>query len=397
MPPTTEQQRYSAIDNLRAWMMLLLIPFHAAIPFITIPAPHGFNDPDKGVFFDGVVLFLVSFRRPVFFLVGGLFAAMMLDRRGVRGMLKNRFQRILLPLVLGWIVLAPLTRAAYKFAAASSQQGTIEAGWRKLADWSWLRWSNPYHLWFLIALLLFYALALAFRWLLPRVLGARVAACDAATRRFLASPWRPLLFAGIAGLGFIPSEFCRQDRGNVYLALAQAVFFGLGWLMYRHIDLLEAQAKHCVKYCIAGLLLLPLATWTKWHCMHPSDDFFAWHFASGLAFSLMASFMVFGVLGVFVAHVNGKSARMRYLSDSSYWIYLAHMPVVVFAGGVMATTHWPGIVNFLAANAITIPIVLVTYHGCVRYTPIGTLLNGPREKPRSAGAQGGAATAESAT
>src|SRR5688572_8542348 len=124
-----EGRRYYAMDNLRAWMMLLLIPFHAGIPFITVRAPQYFNDPDAHVFFDGMSLFLLSFRRPLFFVVAGFFAAMLLDRRGLKEMLHNRFQRIVLPLVLGWIVLSPATRAAYKFAAKASSTGSIEQGY----------------------------------------------------------------------------------------------------------------------------------------------------------------------------------------------------------------------------------------------------------------------------
>jgi glucan biosynthesis protein C len=396
LPPTAQSagdgrasgdgRRYHAFDNLRAWMMLLLIPFHAVLPFMTVRAPQHFNDPDTHVVYDGLALFLVSFRRPVFFVVGGFFAAMLLERRGLRGMLANRFQRIVLPLLLGWIVLSPMTLAAYDFARSAAQTGSLAAGVEAWKDWSWVNWERPFHLWFLVALLIFYAGALALRWALPRVLGTRVAAYEAGTRRMLASPWRPLYLSAIVAVGLMPSEFLPYNRGNPYLALSLALFFGLGWRMYVHRDLLDVQVRYARTYALLGVLLLPVATWIKGHVLHESTEHMAWALASGVAGSLMAGLLVFGVIGIFLRHADEHSAVLRYLSDSSYWVYLAHMPAVVLFGGLLSTTALPATLKVLLACALTTAFSLVTYQLCVRNTAIGELLNGSRTRTqRNAG------------
>ncbi|HVS18189.1 MAG TPA: acyltransferase family protein [Planctomycetota bacterium] len=384
-PPATagdsgDGRRYHALDNLRAWMMLLLIPFHAALPFLTVPALMRFNDPDAGVAFDATALFLLSFRRPVFFVMGGFFAAMLLERRGVRGMLANRAQRILAPLVLGWIVLSPATHAAYDFALGAANGGSTRAGMAKLGEGDWIDWERPFHLWFLAALLIFYAAALGLRWALPRILGRHLWAYEEGTRRFFASRWRALLLAAALAPLLVPSEFLPYNRGNPFLALSLALMFGLGGRLYVHRDLLGELRRGAWTHVVLGFALLPLATWTRWNVVHDSPHELAWGLVSGLSGTLMSALLVFGTIGVFLRHADGHSRALRYLSDSSYWVYLAHMPVVVVLGGLFATTELPAVLKFTLTVAGTTVFTLATYSLFVRHTAIGRLLNGPRRR-----------------
>ena len=68
------------------------------------------------------------------------------------------------------------------------------------------------------------------------------------------------------------------------------------------------------------------------------------------------------------------------MADSAYWLYLAHLPLVIALQ--LAVADWPGwvIAKFLLLNAVAILLLLASYHFGVRYTWIGALLNGPRRK-----------------
>lgn len=70
-----------------------------------------------------------------------------------------------------------------------------------------------------------------------------------------------------------------------------------------------------------------------------------------------------------------------YLSDASYWIYLAHLPLVIAAQ--MLVVDWPihyHLKFVLVCVGVTL-ITLSTYELGVRYTIIGKTLNGPRTRP----------------
>ncbi len=99
----------------------------------------------------------------------------------------------------------------------------------------------------------------------------------------------------------------------------------------------------------------------------------------------MSAFLVFGVLGLFLAHCDLPNPVIRYLSDASYWIYLVHLPLVLLIGGILSTTALPAALKWVATLTVSTPILLLTYHSCVRFTAIGSLLNGQSAgAPRSA-------------
>ena len=78
---------------------------------------------------------------------------------------------------------------------------------------------------------------------------------------------------------------------------------------------------------------------------------------------------------------------MRYLSDASYWLYLTHLPLVIAAQMLLVT--WPVSIHlkFLLISITIVAGLLVVYQVGVRYTVIGTVMNGPRTR-RAAPAAG---------
>ena len=88
--------------------------------------------------------------------------------------------------------------------------------------------------------------------------------------------------------------------------------------------------------------------------------------------------MIFGSMGFFRRFFSGESRAMRYISDSSYWLYLAHLPLIVL--GQWFVRDWPlsPFIKFpLMCGAVT-GLLLLSYQFVVRYSPIGTFLNGRR-------------------
>ena len=93
--------------------------------------------------------------------------------------------------------------------------------------------------------------------------------------------------------------------------------------------------------------------------------------------------MCFGLMGVFRWIAWRGRFCLRYLSDASYWIYLCHLPLII--ASQLLTVSWPVSphLKFTLLCLSVTGILVVVYQIGVRYTPVGTLLDG-RSTGRSA-------------
>jgi peptidoglycan/LPS O-acetylase OafA/YrhL len=100
--------------------------------------------------------------------------------------------------------------------------------------------------------------------------------------------------------------------------------------------------------------------------------------ATALPQALYAWLMSFAAIGFFRWLVPRESVTWRYLSDSAYWLYLAHLPLLVVVQ--RATRDWPlpGTVKFLLVCGFSTAVLLASYQLLVRHTWLGIMLNGPR-------------------
>ena len=69
---------------------------------------------------------------------------------------------------------------------------------------------------------------------------------------------------------------------------------------------------------------------------------------------IYAWMMTFGCIGLFRKLCNRENKTIRYVSDSSYWLYVAHVPLII--GAQWAVRDWPlasGVKYFLVLLAVT--------------------------------------------
>ncbi|MEC9072963.1 MAG: acyltransferase family protein, partial [Myxococcota bacterium] len=85
-----------------------------------------------------------------------------------------------------------------------------------------------------------------------------------------------------------------------------------------------------------------------------------------------------GLTGLFIRYASSGTYIWRYISDSSYWVYLLHLPLAALIPAVLA--YWD--VNVYLKGSVAIALVtltcLITYDLGVRSTAIGRFLNGRR-------------------
>ena len=385
--------RFHALDALRASALLLGIVLHATMSFLYGFREMRFPIADSSPSLTLEVFFFVvhMFRMMLFFLVAGFFARLLMQRLGTGGFVKNRLRRVGLPLLIFYPLLLPLVVLPIVWAA--KQQG-MQAGQGAPAGIPpGIPW---FHLWFLYLLLVMYALLLVLRalgtWLDGR--GRFRGLLDTALRGALSSRVAPLVFAlpvavvlyvtpwwaqmgGIPAplAGFIPNGPGLLGYGSAFLA---------GWWIHRQQSLFDflrrdwklylaaAVAATVVALSIVGLRshFMPLAMSTQERALY------------AFAYTLGIWCWVLGLAGAAIAWCSVPSARWRYLSDASYWMYLVHVPIVwsLQAWMMRWPLHWT--LKFALILLIAGVLLLASYHYLVRSTFLGKLLNG-RKYPRS--------------
>jgi peptidoglycan/LPS O-acetylase OafA/YrhL len=90
----------------------------------------------------------------------------------------------------------------------------------------------------------------------------------------------------------------------------------------------------------------------------------------------------FALIGFAMKCLATPSRVWRYFADASYWIYLAHLPLVMFFQVLLAPVplHWS--IKFPVVVAASMTLLLLTYRYWVRHTWLGKLLNGRRHPRR---------------
>jgi fucose 4-O-acetylase-like acetyltransferase len=384
IPPA--HPRYHALDALRAVMMLLGIYLHAAISY----SQRGFagvwpyHDPARSWVADWTTTVIHVFRMPVFFVMAGLFAALLYSRRGPGSMIRNRALRIALPFALFWILLMPPLYAGLAFALGTRETG-LGAGWdaavSTLLGLGYYRDSTA-HLWFLYDLLYFYAAAMALaravrctpdRWrrsllsLFERVLVSpfRVPAFALVTAGTLTLTPRGMLHTSIS---FVP------DPG---LLLVYFVFFGFGWLVYLRRDRLDVFKRGAWRWTLIGLGLAVASAALTLGFLESLEG--PARLACVVATSSLAVWaLVFGLTGLFLRYLDRPSPTVRYIVDSSYWMYLIHLPLTLWVPGLLARVDVPALVKIAVVLVVITPLMLVSYDLLVRPTILGVLLSGRR-------------------
>jgi peptidoglycan/LPS O-acetylase OafA/YrhL len=164
-----------------------------------------------------------------------------------------------------------------------------------------------------------------------------------------------------------------------------AIFFGFGALLYASSGATNRLGRGWWIQLVLALLLLPLALALALHlpwARELASDEGTRRLLANLGQVLYVWLMIFGLMGLAETALGRERPWVRYASDSSYWLYLAHLPLIIIGQFLLRDVDLPAIVKVTLLIVVPTAILLVTYQFLVRYTWLGRLLNGPRVRPQ---------------
>lgn len=307
--------------------MFLILPAHA---LALIGLRGGWDDVEASIFWT-----IHVFRLPLFFLVAGFFAALMVERRGAVALVRNRCVRIGVPLVLGVLLVVPVLNACLRWASAAPNRhgnGSLTALFTHV---------QPSYLWFLWYLVLLYVAALVVRYGLRHssVISPRL---HTLARALLASPAglflltiptalllyeQPTWMASTPATSFAPAPDLLAYYG---------IFFISGWALFATPGLRGKIESRPGRYALFAVLALPPALALYLAQRDPAIGQGRWfHLLALWLLSIATWSIVLGLLGMSRRHLAAHNPRLRYWADASYWVYLSHfVPMAALAAAI---------------------------------------------------------------
>lgn len=395
MTASVLDNRYHYLDGVRAFALILGIVFHASMSFFPVYIGWAVMDISTSSLIGQFILVSHSFRMELFFLIAGFFTRMLLNRKGAIELFKSRLIRIFVPFIVGWFLFKPLIISGWVMGAESLRGevnilGGLGAGFMSLKELPAGILTGT-HLWFLYYLLIITSLVFILRWsMLPfSILNEKIdKGLNMVLPYVVKSPFMSVLFAIPTGICLWFMNYWGMDTPeksllpHIPVLLVYLGFFGSGWLLQRTKESVTVFSKISITRVVICLFSVAGAIYFSRFQQDPVHQYISlMRVASIFNYAVMMWSLVALSIGLFRILFNKPNAIVRYISDSSYWLYLIHLPIVVWLQIAFAEMelHWS--IKLCAVSLLTIMISIVSYDLFVRSTPLGQLLNG-RKKQR---------------
>ncbi|EDV1825891.1 glucans biosynthesis protein MdoC [Salmonella enterica subsp. enterica serovar Typhimurium] len=360
------------LDSIRAWLMLLGIPFHISLIYSThswhvnSAAPSWwltlFND------------FIHAFRMQVFFVISGYFSYMLFLRYPLKHWWKVRVERVGIPMLTAIPLLTLPQFILLQYVKEKTENWPTLSAYEK---YNTLAWELISHLWFLLVLVILTTVSIGiFTWFQKRqeTSKPRPAAISLA-KLSLIFFLLGVAYAAIRRIIFIVYPAILSDgmfNFIVMQTLFYVPFFILGALAFIHPDL-KARFTTPSRGCTLGAAVAFIAYLLNQR--YGSGD--AWMYETESVITMvMGLWMVNVVFSLVHRLLNFQSARVTYFVNASLFIYLVHHPLTLFFGAYITPHISSNLIGFLCGLIFVMGIALILYEIHLRIPLLKFLFSG---------------------
>ncbi len=367
-------QREYFLDSIRAWLMLLGIPFHISLIYSSHMWHVNSTYPSwwLTLFNDAIH----AFRMQVFFVISGYFSYMLYLRYPLKRWWMVRVERVGIPMLTA----IPLLTLPQFIMLQYVNNNTAE--WHTLSAYdkfNTLSWELISHLWFLLVLVILTTVGM---WLFKKIKNNADRLLGSISLGTL-SLW--FLLLGIAWAAFrriiflLYPDILRDALFNfaVMQTLFYIPFFILGALTFIN-PRLKSLFTTPSPWCMVGSVLAFIAYLLNQR--YGSGD--AWMYETEAVITmLLGLWMVNVVFSLGHRLLNFQSARVSYFVNASLFIYLVHHPLTLLFGAWITPHIQSNALGFVTGLVFVIGIAVLLYEIHLRIPLLRFLFSGkPQEK-----------------
>lgn len=383
-------ERLYYLDALRAFALVLGVFFHAGLSFMPVFIGWAVMDIHTSPAVSLFSLISHSFRMPLFFLLAGFFTHMAVTKYGYAQVLKSRGLRLGIPFVAGWFLLKPMLVSGW-IMGAQSMRGEVMVS-DALKQGITVFESLPTglltgtHLWFLYYLMLFTLVTLiatlpwqASLFRTPSISRGWARLIVWLSRSSFALPLLTV-YAAICLWFMNHWGLDTPDKSllpHLPVTLLYGGFFILGWGFHQHPGALREFSR------IRGVTII-------WCLLSVSGSLYFSHFESQpghpdytwlkVGFVISYAGMMWSIVILLIAvcrHIFYRpNAIVSFVAQRAYWLYLVHLPLVVWLQTAFAELPYYWLIKLVAIVLSTILVSFLLYELLVKRTWLGRIVAG---------------------
>ena len=369
------QQREYFLDSIRAYLMLLGVPFHVSLIYSSHSWSANSLHPSEWLtlFND----FIHAFRMQVFFVISGYFSYMLFLRYRPSDWLKVRLERVGIPMLTA----IPLITLPQFFL--------LKEWTNKIGDWTTftayqkynaLVWDLISHLWFLLVLVLLTVLGYGMFRILRDSQREKTDYSELTWGKL--TLW--ILLCSLVWVIFrrVVFIFAPQILSDALFSMAvmqtlfYLPFFILGGMAWKY-PAIKALFVRPMPWTFVGSLLAFIAYVANQRLSSGEG----WLYEIDAVVSmLMGLWMVNVVFSLGHRLLNSHSPRVTYLVNASLFIYLVHHPLTIIYGIVFVPMISSNTLGFLAGLAFVFGISFLLYEIHLRIPLLRFLFSGKPQR-----------------
>ncbi|EPC0894636.1 glucans biosynthesis protein MdoC [Citrobacter freundii] len=361
------------LDSIRAWLMLLGIPFHISLIYSTHTWHVNSAEPSwwLTLFND----FIHAFRMQVFFVISGYFSYMLFLRYPLKRWWKVRVERVGIPMLTAIPLLTLPQFIMLQYVKGKADSWHTLSGYDK---YNALAWELISHLWFLLVLVVLTTLSM---WVFTQM-KHRLTQSDVGSAPAVSMTKLTLIFA-VLGFGYaavrrtiliLYPSILSDGMFNfiVMQTLFYVPFFMLGALVFINPNL-KALFTTPSRGCTLGAACAFVAYLLNQR--YGNGD--AWMYETEYVITMvMGLWMVNVVFSLGHRLLNFQSARVTYFVNASLFIYLVHHPLTLFFGAYITPHIKSNLLGFLCGLLFVVGIAVILYEIHLRIPVLKFLFSG---------------------
>lgn len=366
-------QREYFLDSIRAWLMLLGIPFHISLIYSSHMWHVNSVHPSWGLtlFNDAIH----AFRMQVFFVISGYFSYMLYLRYPLKRWWTVRVERVGIPMLTAIPLLTLPQFLMLQYANDRTAQWYTLSLYEKFNT---LVWELISHLWFLLVLVVLTTVSM---WLFRNIKNNATRLLNNITLGKLSIAFLlfGLAYAALRRIIFLTYPEILSDalfNFAVMQSLFYIPFFLLGALTFIN-PRLKTLFTTPSPACFAGSLVAFVAYLLNQR--YGSGDGWMYETESVITM-LLGVWMVNVVFSLGHRMLNFQSARVSYFVNASLFIYLVHHPLTLFFGAWIAPHIHSNLLGFTTGLVFVVGLAILLYEAHLRIPLLRFLFSGkPQE------------------